>query len=100
MKAKNIVNIKDKSIENKINSYKQICNQLKVLEAQKNQLKESLVNAYFETHEEYKDKDGLVLATYKSQVRTLFNQSKFKQDNPKIYDDYCDEQKVNVFLVK
>lgn len=91
---------KPANIESELEHYKQISEQIKVLEAQKSDLKSILVASYFEQHAEYVDKNGVVRATYKAQIRTIFDSGEFKKDHPKLYSDYCNDKEIYQLLVK
>ncbi len=88
------------NIESELEHYKQISEQIRVLEAQKNNLKNSLVAIYFGKHDEYVDANGVVRATYKAQIRSVFDSAAFKNDHPKMYRDYSNDKEFHQFLVK
>jgi len=94
------VAIKKSDIESEIENYKELSIQIKALEAKKERLKASLVKSYFASNDEYINKDGVTLATYRSQIRQAFSTTDFKEAHPKLYEDFTKPQKLFVFLVK
>lgn len=92
--------INNNTIENKLLTMQQLDHQMKVLKAQYDKLKEELVESYFSKNEEFVGSDGLVMATYKKQVRMNFMGSEFKKDYPDMYKLYSAEQALSVFSLK
>ena len=98
--AKLVSLLKVNEIESAIERYKDIDEQIKVLESKKDLLKQSLVRSYFAKNDSYFDQDGLLVATYKSQIRQVFNTTDFKRDHLDVYNQYTQPQEIHVFLVK
>ena len=92
--------IKKSDLESEIENYKEIGNEIKALEVKKDRLKQALIKSYFESNEEYVNKDGVTLATYRSQIRQAFSTTDFKEAYPKLYEAFTKPQKLFVFLVK
>ncbi len=87
-------------IEREIEEYKRINEEIKALQAKQAALKEELLRLYFSNHEEFKDKRGVVLATYKVYTKQVFDTKRFKVENEMLYNNYCYEQEAKTFLVK
>ena len=100
MKAHQLTVVDGKAVENKLVRMKDLAQKLKVLEAEYNMLKGEVIEEHFSNNEEYKTEKGLVLATYKSQEQTQFQQSKFKADHFDIYSLYTEKKTINKFLLK
>ncbi len=98
--AKLVIVIKTNEIEDAISRYKDLESEIKTLESRKSLLKESLIKSYFAKNDSYYNEDGLLLATYKAQIRQVFNTTAFKQDNLDVYNTYTKPQEIHVFLVK
>jgi predicted phage-related endonuclease len=92
--------IKKSNIENELATYKKLSEQIKILEAQKDNLKNSLIVSYFAKHSEYLDKNGIVKATYKSQIRSIFDTVTFRKKHEDLYQAYCNDKEFYQFLVK
>ena len=92
--------IKKSDISNEITRYDELNKQIKYLEKQRENLKNSLVASYFSKHSEYLDQNGVVRATYYPEVRKQFDTSSFKTDHAKLYADYCNDQTIYKFLIK
>lgn len=92
--------IKKSNIETELARYKEISEQIKALKEQQDNLKNSLITSYFSRHDEYKNKAGIVLATYKAQIRAILDTVSLRTEQPKIYAKYCNDKTVFTFLVK
>lgn len=92
--------INENEIESALAQYKDLDEQIKNLEAKKSLLKESMVKSYFAKNDSYFNDNGLCLATYKPQVRNIFNTTKFKTEHQDLYDAYTEAQEIYMFLVK
>ena len=90
----------EQSIEPKLIRMKQLNDEIKVLKAEFDMLKEDVIESYLITHQSYKTKKGLELATYTHYQQKTFNSNKFKQDFPDIYDGYKEEKTIYKFLLK
>lgn len=90
MKAINAIisTIKKSDLESKLLDYKDLCDQIKQLEQNKDRLRKALIKSYFESNSVYISKDGKLIATYMPQDRTLFNSKLFKDGYPKLYDEF------------
>ena len=94
----NVISIDE--TEAKLLKMKELDHQMKVLKASFDKLKEEVLNSYFVNNEEFVGSEGLVLATYKSQIRNTFMSSEFKKDHADTYKLYSADQTINVFLLK
>ena len=73
---------------------------IKVLEAEYEMLKKTVVLNYFANNEEFRTEKGLLLASYKSTIRTSFDQKSFKKEEPLLYLQYEVKTNVSTFLLK
>jgi hypothetical protein len=87
-------------IEIDLVNYKDLCNQIKTLEAKKDKLKMKLIESYFHHNDIYKNDDGLVLASYNSSYPIKFQQKLFEEKHPELFEEFCDIREVRTFLVK
>lgn len=92
--------IKKSDLESELQHYKDINEQIKELETQRDNLKNALVTSYFAKHSDYISKDGGIRASYKAQIRSMFDSVEFRKDHEKLYKDYCNEKEFFQFLVK
>ena len=99
-KASLTLAIKKSDLESEIENYKELGNGIKALEAKKDRLKQALIKSYFESNGEYVNKEGVTLATYRSQIRQAFSTTDFKEAHPKLYEAFTKPQKLFVFFVK
>ena len=88
------------STETKLIRMRELADSIKILEAELTMIKQELISTHFVNNEEYKTTKGLLLATYKPQVQTQFQQSRFKTDHNDIYQMYCEEKTIFKFLLK
>lgn len=88
------------STETKLNRMQELHEQLKVLEAEYDMLKKQVIEEHFLYNEEYRTSKGLLLASYKPQEITQFQQSKFKQDHSDVYSLYSEKKIIFKFLLK
>lgn len=86
--------------EVKLMRLKELKDAIKVLEAEYSMIADELKSGYFAEHVEFKTARGLVLATYKESIRTSFDSSRFKKENPATYELYLDLKSVRTFLLK
>lgn len=97
----NIILIKNTlNIEDNIIHLKHLKDQIKTLQAEYDMLTDELKSGYFADHDEYMTSKGLILATYKSQLRTQFKTTEFKLAEPKLYEQFLDIKELKVFLLK
>lgn len=87
-------------IEADINRLKEIDHEIKVLSAEYKRIKDLLIDTHFKHSDQFVGHEGLVLATYKAQTRYSFQAADFKKDHQDVYELYCKQQTVNVFLLK
>lgn len=92
--------IKKSNIENELSRYKELSEQIKTLETQKDNLKNALIACYFSTNDTYRDKNGIVKATYKAQMRSIFDTVNFRTEHEDLYQAYCNDKEYYQFLVK
>ena len=88
--------------EQKLLRMQELDKQIKVLDAELQMLKKQVIEEYFVANnsDSYRTSRGLELATYKSQERNVFNQSKFKCDHNDIFSMYSEVKSISVFLLK
>jgi len=98
MRAANIEPIK--SIESEIARAKAIKHEMDVLAAEYERIKKYLIETHFAHNEEFVGSEGLVLATYKSQLRVSLDSAKLKKEQADIFDQYSKIQEVKTFLIK
>lgn len=82
-----------------IETYRDLDRQIKALTAEKEIIAKELKEGYFSMHESYTF-DGRLLATYRSNEVTRFNQSLFKEERPEIYEAYLESKTERKFLLK
>jgi len=70
----NVISIDE--TEAKLLKMKELDHQMKVLKASFDKLKEEVLNSYFVNNEEFVGSEGLVLATYKSEIHLCRQSSK------------------------
>lgn len=87
-------------IESKLQRMKQLSDSIKALEAEYAMLKNEVIEDHFMSAQEYRTATGLLLASYKGQKRTHFDQSSFKSHHPDVHSLYCQEKVVFTFLLK
>ncbi len=80
--------------------YKELSKQEKIIAAQKKKLYQQLVTNYFTDKEEIESPDGLILATYKSSIRCVFDAIRFKREQPGMYESYLEPKESWTLLVK
>ena len=88
------------STEAQIIRMKELKHKMDVMEAEYNRIKKTLLEGHFKDNQEFVGSEGLVLATYKSQKRAQFVSSEFKKDHAELYNDYCVDTEIKVFLIK
>jgi len=88
------------TIELKLMKMRELLSAINELQAEYDMLKNEVILTYFDENDEYKSKRGLVLATYRSYVENRFNGTRFRADNPDLYDSYKEERKIQKFLLK
>jgi predicted phage-related endonuclease len=86
--------------EQLIERYKDLQVQQKHLEAEMSSIKKQLIAEYLTNTDTLTGAHGILLATYKEQIRIAFDTTRFKQEHAKMYDDYCEPKAVRTFLVK
>lgn len=96
MKTTAKMNKSDLEIE--LAHYNELSIQIKQLESEKERLKKSLINAYFEKNVVFKGKS--FIATYMPQERTNFKNGDFKEVYPDLYDQFSVKQTIYIFSVK
>ena len=86
----------------KIDHMKRLKRKIEELSAEYDLLKKQIVTEYFELNHTdiLKNDKGLVLATYKTQLRTQFKSSDLKKNEPSLYEKYLDISEIKVFLIK
>lgn len=94
----NVIQLHD--TEAQILKCKQLKHQIDVLQAEYDRTKKTLIDGHFSTHEEFVGSEGLILATYKGQVRSQFMGSEFKKDHPILHNEYSVNVPMKVFLIK
>lgn len=87
-------------VEFAIHEYKKLDEKIKTLEAKKSVLKDSMIKSYFANNDSYFNDDGVCLATYKPQIRQVFNTTDFKKDHLSLYNAYTVPHEIHVFLIK
>lgn len=90
--------IKKSGIETELLRYDDLNRQIKTLEAQKELLRKALIKSYFENKSVYESK--ILIATYMPQDRNLFDNKHFKDEYPKLYDEFTYKQTVYILCVK
>jgi|ERR1700761_614261 len=103
MRATKLIQIPYESvftIEDQINEYKSIKNQIEILEIQLKQVREGLFNDYFNENKEYKNKYGQVIAKRIDCESSYFNQSEFRKDHEDVYNMYVKKTTQVRFNVK
>lgn len=102
----NMINLqmRDMSLEeeiiNNISLMKHLKEQIKDTQDKYDFLKEKTINQYFIDHPEFHTREGILVATYKPQIRIFLNQAKLKKDKPDLYETYSDVKEVYTFLIK
>lgn len=99
-RAKLVRIIKEEELEIAITDYKAIDNAIKILEAKKSLLKDSLIKSYFAANDCYYNTDGKLVASYKAQIRQTFQTTEFKEVHLNLYNQFTKPQEIFVFLVK
>jgi hypothetical protein len=92
--------LKPMNAEFDITQYSDICDQIKILEKRKEELKKQLVERYFINTDTLFASTGLILATYKASIRILFKQTEFKLDHAQLFDDYAELKEIRTLLLK
>lgn len=102
MKSSNIIHLNPqfKTLESQLAEFKILDQQIKALTAQRDAIKKELTGGYFRTHDSYTNDNGQLLATYKEQIRTTFNQKLFQEERPELYENYLDLKSIRTFIVK
>lgn len=95
-----LLSSKIESVESKLSRMKQLKQAMSELEAEYDMLKKSVIADYFEHNDTLINDKGLVLATYKEQLRTQFQTTEFKKHEPELYEKYLDIKPVKTFLLK
>lgn len=90
----------DFDIESSIRQYDEINRHIKTLETEKSKLKEFLINNYFHNHKEYRNKNGIILATYLPQTRSQLKTTDFKRDHPELCATYTEEKTIFTLVIK
>lgn len=80
--------------------YNEIKKQIEVLEAEKSMLRKQMIEDCFASNDTFMTRKGLVLATYKGQIRQQFKSAEFKKVHPELYDDFSELVELKVLLVK
>lgn len=88
------------SIETNIDRCRRIKKEIEILQAEYDMLKKGMIEGYFASNDTYITSQGLVLATYKGQIRQQFKTVEFKKDHPEMYDNYSDLKEIKTFLIK
>jgi hypothetical protein len=89
-----------KSIESNLFRMKELSDSIKSLQAEYDMLKKEVIDGYFCNNDTFMTSKGLVLATYKEQIRTQFLTTEFKKAKPELYEQFCDLKSVKTFLLK
>lgn len=92
--------LKHTDLEQAIADYDYIGKQINALEERRKALKDSLVVSYFADQPEYRDCNGIVLATYKEITREDVNRKLLKAELPDIFGAYRVEIKYHELRVK
>ena len=87
-------------IERALNDYDYIGKQIKALEAERAALRDDLVAAYFKDQAEYRDINGIVIATYKPVSREFIDGKTLKLTLPDVYTQYVKITTYNELRVK
>ena len=93
-----IINFKD--LEQSIVDYDYLGKQITALKDQRETLKDSLVLSYFNDQPEYRDCNGILLATYKEVSREYVKGSSLKLALPDVYEKYMYVTKFHELRVK
>lgn len=87
-------------IEQAIADYDYLGKQIKALEEKRKALKDSLVVSYFNDQPEYRDCNGILLATYNEITREDVNRKLLKTELPDIFCAYRVEIKYKELRIK
>lgn len=95
-----IDNSSNVAIESKLQRMAAIKYQLETLQNEFDRLKEDVIQNHFINNELFADQNGVVLATYSTSIRQMFDSTKFKKEHPKTYDDYSNLKEIKTFKLK
>lgn len=83
----------------KIEAYRDLDRQIKALAKDKEIIGDELKAGYFLRHTDYVH-EGRLIATYRPQIKVMFDQAKFKEDHAELFKEYQDIREIRVFLLK
>lgn len=88
--------------QTKLARMKSLKQAIEELEAEYDMLKKEIIASHFEANntDVFTNDKGLVLATYKPQLRTLFKTTDFKKNEPDLYEKYLDIKEIKTFIIK
>lgn len=87
-------------VESLITQFKSLKHEEKIIQAKLETLKKQLIKDYFIHSDTIVTDYGLVLGTYKSQIRIQFDTTRFKYDNADLYDSYCEPKEIKTLIIK
>jgi hypothetical protein len=88
------------TVESRLYRMKELKEAIRELQAEYEMLQKSTIDDYFYQRDTYQTNKGLILATYKEQLRTQFKTTEFKKVQPALYEEFLDVKQVKVFLLK
>lgn len=87
-----IIRANERTVESKLIEMKDLKDQITELTALYDKLKDEVIADHFNDHEEYKNENGRVLATYKGIDRTSFQQKLFEEAHPLLFAEFTKTQ--------
>jgi cyclopropane fatty-acyl-phospholipid synthase-like methyltransferase len=95
-----VTNYVTNPLEIQIQQYRELSTRIKSLEAEREKLKKEMISAYFESHDTYKNNEGIILATYIPHERQSFKSVDFKNHHPDLFEKYSETREIKVLLIK
>lgn len=87
-------------IENTIQAYDQLGREIKTLESMRDVMKKKLIEKHFHNNETFVSKKGIILATYKPQIRSTFKTTDFKREHEKLYEFFTEDKIIYTLVIK